>query len=719
MHCLYISHYWSQSIYRFPGLIAYFNKNFSIISMSNFHSNQNYRNGIPQVLSNDLGAVNTVYPISMLVPSEEELALNDEMESYLFANNDSQGYNVGFNLFETSNGEKRRSAVIEKLNQIAIEWALELTTNRNIDFHTNLDNSNQSRNPNEESELEYHAKTAGGVQIKIFGSYRLGVHNSDSDIDALLITPMYISRNDFFSSFCDKLRSRIGMDIESVTSIPEAYTPVVKFTIDSQAVDMIFVSIQYRALYRDLDVLDLRWLRGLDDQSVRSLNGSRVAEWICKLVPNMKSFSTTLRIVKLWARKRGIYSNVLGFLGGVNYALLVGFTCQLCQYACPLTLLRMFFRVFSHWHWPQPIMMRDCEDMEFKNSDGRYLQVWNPKTVYKDSLHLMPIITPAYPCMNSAYNVSQPQYRYIMRELTRGFTIAETHFMNPDVMIDKLFESPMVEFFHRFPKYIQIDISANNESDQRSWFGWVESRIRLFIISLEQPPIMHCHPIANCFHRQIPMPSAVPHPIEVIDHSSSSVSNSIPVGIVHHSPPSLMNPNASHVSPPSPINARLKPQATDTPHNLFYVSSFFIGLSFQEGLHLFDASFCIQEFMKKANSWNLKKPEMSLSIHALDRSSIPPFVFDTRAEPSNIKSCTPKAKITRPPLDPSNTLSPVRIQLSQVPEKKVKIAKSKIKKGELNNNAVVKVGEEEAVNVTTNASVKDQLAVVSVVKSSI
>lgn len=56
-------------------------------------------------------------------------------------------------------------------------------------------------------------------------------------------------------------------------------------------------------------------------------------------------------ILQYWGKRRGIYSNVMGFLGGVNFAILVARVCLHYPNACGSTIVRSFFKIFAVWTW--------------------------------------------------------------------------------------------------------------------------------------------------------------------------------------------------------------------------------------------------------------------------------------------------------------------------------------------------------------------------------
>ncbi|WOH09993.1 hypothetical protein DCAR_0729454 [Daucus carota subsp. sativus] len=69
----------------------------------------------------------------------------------------------------------------------------------------------------------------------------------------------------------------------------------------------------------------------------------------------------------------------------------------------------------------------------------------------------MPIITPAYPCMNSGYNVSTSTLRVMREQFQFGNKICEEIELNKSQWKD-LFEPCM--FFKSYKNYLQVDIVA-------------------------------------------------------------------------------------------------------------------------------------------------------------------------------------------------------------------------------------------------------------------
>ena len=115
--------------------------------------------------------------------------------------------------------------------------------------------------------------------------------------------------------------------MKDLTAVREAFVPLVKMTFDNVDIDLLFAQVQHKKVTEHLDLLDNNILRGCEADDIKSLNGCRVTNKIHGLVPEIKTFQTTLRCIKLWAKNRGVYSNVLGYPGGVAWALLVAKVC--------------------------------------------------------------------------------------------------------------------------------------------------------------------------------------------------------------------------------------------------------------------------------------------------------------------------------------------------------------------------------------------------------
>jgi len=120
--------------------------------------------------------------------------------------------------------------------------------------------------------------------------------------------------------------------------------------------------------------------------------------------------------------EHGIYSNVLGYLGGVSWAMLVARTCQLYPNAAAATIVQKFFLVFSKWKWPQPVLLKP---MNNSSSNNLAFPVWDPRVNVADRYHLMPIITPAYPQQNSTFNTSLSTRQIMIDEFKKGLEIVE------------------------------------------------------------------------------------------------------------------------------------------------------------------------------------------------------------------------------------------------------------------------------------------------------
>jgi len=390
-------------------------------------------------------------PISTAGPEARDLELTAELEESLKPHG----------CFETEEELNHRMDVLSRLNDLVRKWIKETSIAKNMP--------------------ESMAENVGG-KIFAYGSYRLGVHNKGADIDTLCVAPRHILREDYFSTFLDMIR--VQDEVTDLRPVPDAFVPVIKLCFDGIDIDLVFARLALKEVDDHQDLSDPMLLKNLDPKCVRSLNGCRVTDEILKQVPNVEHFRLTLRCIKLWAKKHGIYSNVMGFLGGVSWAMLVARVCQLYPNAAPSTLLQKFFLVFLKWQWPQPVLLKKPEDF------GLGFPVWDPRYNVADRFHVMPIITPAYPQQNSTFNVSNSTLKVMQAEFQSSLTVCE-EILAGKATWEKIFEPP--NFFCKYRHFIVLEASSSSEEDQLTWEGLVESKVRHLVANLEREAISLAH----------------------------------------------------------------------------------------------------------------------------------------------------------------------------------------------------------------------------------
>lgn len=432
-------------------------------------------------------------------------------------------------------------------------------------------------------------KSARG-RVFTYGSYRLGVFGPGSDIDTLVVGPKYVTREHFFELFPGLLHEMTPSGaITDLTSVTDAFVPIIKFEYSGISIDLIFSRIatlmEIPPQSSGWNLLDNNLLRGLDEAELRSLNGTRVTDDILKLVPEQTSFRLALRAIKLWAQKRAIYANIMGFPGGVAWAMLVARVCQLYPKANGAVIVNKFFHIIRRWPWPQPVLLKQPEDGPLQ------VRVWNPKVYKGDGYHLMPIITPAYPSMCATFNITHSSKAIIQKELD--------HFANQvdQIMLGKVpWKSLFVKhtfFTQDYKYYIIVNAASTTKENSKIWGGFVESKIRLLVQSLERhSSIQLARPFNKGYERKHMYPRDQDEWNKILDgsleHLVKDEENADGVKVEPANGAELTDPNSAAPvkeegnSEAGADNGDVK-MAGDSANTEVFTSTHYIGLELREG----------------------------------------------------------------------------------------------------------------------------------------
>ncbi|GKV37891.1 hypothetical protein SLEP1_g45860 [Rubroshorea leprosula] len=343
--------------------------------------------------------------------------------------------------------EERRKNVVEKLKKIIMAWVKKVAWQRRLP-------------------TKHIAETS--ATILTYGSYGLGVHGSDSDIDALCVGPVFATMaEDFFIVLHNMLKGREGLS--EIHCVKDVKVPLMRFKLDGISIDLPYAQLKVLSVPEDVDILNPCFLSDIDETSWKSLSGIRVNKRIHQLVPNLENFQSLLRCIKFWATRRGVYGNLNGFLGGVHLAILTAFVCQCHPNASLSALVSNFFKTFALWPWPTPVELQD----------GAMPTTINPA----ETQFFMPIRLPCSPSEYCHSNITRCTFYKIRVEFLRGHKLTKDA-GRPNFDWENIFEP--FPYSKKYMRFIKIYVSAANQDDLGDWVGWVKSRFRFLLIKLEE-----------------------------------------------------------------------------------------------------------------------------------------------------------------------------------------------------------------------------------------
>ncbi|ORZ33119.1 Poly(A) polymerase central domain-domain-containing protein [Catenaria anguillulae PL171] len=382
-------------------------------------------------------------PVSHASPTPQDVQLNANLISTLRS----------MDLFPSAEDSQLREQVLGQLYALVKSFVRRVAMNQGLP--------------------EELAEETGGT-IYSFGSFRLGVHGPGADIDTLCVAPKHVNRDDFFSVMYEMLKSRD--DVTELAAVPDAFVPVITFEMRGVPIDLLFCRLDMTQVPENLSLSGIDILSKLDERDIRSLNGSRVTDEILRLVPDINEFRTALRAIKRWAKVRGIYSNVMGFLGGVAWAMLVARVCQLYPNANSGTIVIKFFAIMQAWPWPEPILLKPIEEAPLP------FRIWNPRLYPADRQHRMPIITPAYPSMCATHNVTKSTFDVLKHEFHLGTQLTQ-RIQRGELAWSALFTPH--SYFSKYKYYLQLVVSSTAKETHLKFSGYMESRLRRQVLDLE------------------------------------------------------------------------------------------------------------------------------------------------------------------------------------------------------------------------------------------
>eukprot|EP00929_Paragymnodinium_shiwhaense_P063843 TRINITY_DN31946_c0_g1_i2.p1 TRINITY_DN31946_c0_g1~~TRINITY_DN31946_c0_g1_i2.p1 ORF type:complete len:564 (+),score=131.47 TRINITY_DN31946_c0_g1_i2:69-1760(+) len=214
------------------------------------------------------------------------------------------------------------------------------------------------------------------------------------------------------------------------------------------------------------------------DRRIAGIVAREVSLRLLEAVPSQDDFRVLLRFVRHWAKRRGIFGNELGFLGGVAWAIACARVCQMYQGEPTESLYARFFETLATWDWRKPLgllprgMMPAADESQVSPGDD-------------NSGKLIRIVLPIG---RGGQLSAQPH----IRQTTSQIIFAEVQRVRNILMsVPHPFRSLHGELFaplnilEQQRHFLRFDVLASSEDVFLDWYSWCSGHQHALVSSME------------------------------------------------------------------------------------------------------------------------------------------------------------------------------------------------------------------------------------------
>jgi poly(A) polymerase Pap1 len=200
------------------------------------------------------------------------------------------------------------------------------------------------------------------------------------------------------------------------------------------------------------------------------LNGCRDAEFFLESLRGIdqSQFVTLSHFITYWAKKRGIYNNALGYLGGYSWRLLLIYA--LLQEKKEVTNVEQFLTKFFSTVSGNSDEIVIALTQESRDQFCKHIERKTQKQKdagFQNSAKKLLIITPSPTYQNSARNITRSTLQRIQTEMERA-----SQCCNDFAGLCQPFK-----FFTSYTNYLRVTMESNNQNYFLKWKGYVMSRL--------------------------------------------------------------------------------------------------------------------------------------------------------------------------------------------------------------------------------------------------